>query len=240
MMGKSSRKEGVSPDLKAGIARRVIQVLLTFGFQMTVLLLSAGRFDWLWAWVFVGLYVVGIAANAVFMFRTNPQTIAERSSSQGMKDWDKVVGGTWAVIYFVVLQVVAGLDERFGWTGGLALWVHIAGAGLFILGLGLFSWAMISNAHFSTVVRVQEDQGHAVCTSGPYQFIRHPGYLGAIIQSPAVPLILGSLWALIPGALAAMLMIVRTALEDRTLQEELDGYEEYTHQVRYRLVPGIW
>lgn len=239
-MGKSSRKQGVSPDLKAGIARRVIQVLLTFGFQMTVLLISAGRFDWLWAWVFVGLYVVGIAANAVFMFHVSPQTIAERSSSQGMKDWDKVVGGVWAVIYFLVLQVVAGLDERFGWTGGLALGGHVAGAVLFMLGLGFFSWAMISNAHFSTVVRVQQDRGQAVCTSGPYQFVRHPGYLGAVVQSLAVPLVLGSLWALIPGAMSAVLMVVRTALEDRTLREELEGYEEYTHQVRYRLLPGIW
>jgi protein-S-isoprenylcysteine O-methyltransferase Ste14 len=138
------------------------------------------------------------------------------------------------------MQVVAGLDKRFGWTGGLPVGIHFAGAVLFLLGLGLFSWAMISNAHFSTVARVRQDRGHAVCTRGPYQFVRHPGYLGAIVQSLAVPLILGSLWALIPGALAAVLMVARTALEDRTLQEELDGYEEYTHQVRYRLLPGIW
>ena len=239
-MGRDSQVQKLTPDLKAGIARRVVQVFLTFGFQMSVLLLSAGRLDWLWAWIFVGLYVVGIAANAFFMFHTNPQTIAERSSSQGMKDWDKIVGGAWAVIYFIVMQVVAGLDERFGWTGGLPLGLHIAGAVIFMLGLGLFSWAMIENAHFSTVVRVQQDRGHIVCTSGPYRFVRHPGYLGAIIQSPAVPLILGSLWALIPGALAVVLMIVRTALEDRTLQEELDGYEEYTREVPYRLLPGIW
>jgi len=101
---------------------------------------------------------------------------------------------------------------------------------------------MVSNAYFSTVVRIQEERGHAVCTSGPgpYRFVRHPGYAGAILQSLATPLLLGSLWALVPGGLAALLVVARTALEDRMLHEELEGYREYAAQVHYRLLPGVW
>ena len=99
---------------------------------------------------------------------------------------------------------------------------------------------MIANAYFSTAVRIQTDRGHTVCRTGPYRYVRHPGYLGFILQSIAVPILLGSLWALVPGIVAAALMVVRTALEDRTLQAELLGYQQYSREVRYRLIPGIW
>ncbi len=109
-----------------------------------------------------------------------------------------------------------------------------------MLGFAIFSWAMASNAFFSTVVRVLADRGHTVCSTGPYRFVRHPGYVGAIAQSFSAPLLLGSLWALIPAGLAALFLIVRTALEDRTLHAELDGYRGYAARVRYRLLPGVW
>jgi protein-S-isoprenylcysteine O-methyltransferase Ste14 len=157
-----------------------------------------------------------------------------------MKDWDKVVGGLFGVMYFLVVPLVAGLDFRFGWTSGTALAVQLTGAAAFSLGFGLLIWAMVSNAHFATVVRIEQDRGHSVCTSGPYRFVRHPGYVGAMLHSLTVPLILGSLWTLVPGGMAALLLVVRTALEDRTLQEELDGYTAYAMQVRHRLIPGVW
>jgi protein-S-isoprenylcysteine O-methyltransferase Ste14 len=230
-----------SSEVRAGAARRIVQVGLTLAFQAAMLFLSSGRLDWLWAWVFLGLYLLGIAVNAVLMMRYRGlETVAERGKAEGMKDWDKVVGGLWAVLYFIVILVVAGLDVRFGWTGSFSLALHIVGVAVFGAGFALFSWAMVSNAYFSTVVRIQEERGHAVCTTGPYRFVRHPGYSGAILQSLAVPLILGSWWALIAGVLAAMLMVVRTALEDRTLQEELEGYQDFTQQTRHRLVPGVW
>ena len=99
---------------------------------------------------------------------------------------------------------------------------------------------MTANAYFSKIVRIQDDRGHTVATGGPYRYVRHPGYTGTVLFELTTPFMLGSLWALIPGALAAILMIVRTALEDRTLQEELDGYKAYTEQTRYRLLPGVW
>ncbi len=99
---------------------------------------------------------------------------------------------------------------------------------------------MVANAHFATVARVQADKGQTVCDTGPYQYVRHPGYLGAVFHSLAVPLILGSWWGLVAGGLAALFMVLRTALEDRTLHEELPGYTEYAQETRYRLVPGLW
>ena len=229
-----------APSLRAGILKRFVQIILTVVVQAVVLFLSAGKFTWWEAWVYVGIYLVGIAINATLMLRYSPETIAERAESRGMKDWDKVIGGLWAVLYFIVMLLVAGLDARFGWTGQVALAIQIAAIVAFVLGGTLFSWAMVSNAYFSTVVRIQEDRGHTVCTTGPYRYVRHPGYVGAIIQSLTVPLMLGSLWALIPSGLAALLIIARTALEDKTLREELPGYAEYAQWVRYRLLPGMW
>jgi len=218
----------------------MVQVFAQIAIQALVLFLSAGTIRWWQAWLFLGITLVGIAINAFFMLRYSPETVAERARSEGMKGWDKIVAGLCALFHFVGILLVAGLDVRFGWTGELPLGVYLAGVGASMLGFALFSWAMISNAYFATVVRIQEERGHAVCTTGPYRFVRHPGYVGFIIQSLALPLFLGSLWALIPGGLAAVLMVVRTALEDRTLQDELDGYKEYAQRVRYRLLPGVW
>lgn len=227
-------------DLTSAILKRMLQILVTLLLQAAILFLSSGRLDWVWAWVFIGLNLVGISINAPIMLRYSPETIAERAKFGGMKEWDKIIASLWAVVYYVLMLLVAGLDVRFGWTGQVAVELQIAGAVAFVLGSALFSWAMISNAYFATVVRIQEERGHKVCTTGPYRLVRHPGYLGFIIQSLTVPLLLGSLWSLIPGGLAVLLGVVRTALEDRTLQEELGGYKDYAARVHYRLLPGIW
>jgi protein-S-isoprenylcysteine O-methyltransferase Ste14 len=108
------------------------------------------------------------------------------------------------------------------------------------LGYALVVWATASNAYFSQVVRLQSERGHAVATGGPYRFVRHPAYIGTILFELAAPILLDSWWALIPGALNAVLFLVRTSLEDRTLRSELEGYQEYASQVRFRLLPGIW
>jgi len=229
------------PDVKTGVARRVVQILILVAFQAAMLFLSSGQLGWSWAWVFIGLYLAGISVNGSLMMRYNPETIAERArAGDNVKGWDKIVGGLFGVMYFVVMLLVAGLDVRSGWSRPVALALHIAAAVAFVLGFALLIWSMVSNAYFATVVRIQKERGHTVCNAGPYRFVRHPGYVGAIIQSFAVPLLLGSLWALIPGGLAALLMVARTALEDQTLREELKGYIEYAQQTRYRLLPGVW
>lgn len=226
--------------LKGNVLRRMIQVIITLIIQAAILFLAAGQLDWDWAWVFLGLYLLGISINAWFMLRYSPETIAERAKTEGMKGWDKALGGLFAVMYFVGIPLIAGLDLRFEWSGQVNLAFHLAGVLVFALGSALFSWAMISNVYFATIVRVQRERGHQVCTSGPYQWVRHPGYLGAVLQSLGLPLMLGSWWALVAGGLATPLLIARTVFEDQTLHEELDGYRAYATQVRYRLLPGVW
>lgn len=229
-------------NLRAGVVRRMVQILVSLLIQGLILFGAAGTLRWGAAWVYFGLSLAGIAVNAIFM-RHNPETIAERGRGAvagNWKEWDKIVGIAFALFYFFGILLVAGLDERFGWTGSLAASWQVIGFAGFILGYGLFSWAMITNAYFSTAVRIQTDRGHQVCTTGPYRFVRHPGYVGASLQSLAMPLLFGSWWALIAGGTAVLLLILRTALEDKTLHEELNGYAAYARQVRYRLLPGVW
>jgi protein-S-isoprenylcysteine O-methyltransferase Ste14 len=228
------------PGMAAGIAARVGTIAFFIALQAAILFLAAGRLTWTWAWVYLGICLVSVAINGAFLLRTSPETIAERGRPQATQDWDKVVGGLWALLLYLALPLVAGLDLRFGWTRALGAAWHVAGAVLLAAGLGLGGWAMVANAYFSTAVRIQSDRGQTVCRTGPYRFVRHPGYVGFILQSLGTPLLLGSLWALIPGLTAAALMVIRTSLEDRMLQDELPGYREYTHQVRHRLLPGVW
>lgn len=228
------------PTLAAGIVARLGTVAVFLVLQAVILFLAAGRLTWTWAWVYLGICLVIICINGAILLRTSPETIAERGLPQETQDWDKVISGLWAMVLYLVLPLVAGLDVRSGWTRELGTAWNMAGAVALVAGLALSSWAMIANAYFSTAVRIQSDRGQTVCRSGPYRFVRHPGYLGSILQSLGIPLLLGSLWALLPGLVAAALMVIRTALEDRFLQAALPGYREYVGQVRCRLVPGVW
>jgi len=157
-----------------------------------------------------------------------------------MPAWDKALGGLWSLAQFVLLPLVAGLDVRFGWTGPVDVAWHVAGTVVFASGLAMFGWAMIANAYFSTVARVQPERGQTVCQDGPYRFVRHPGYAGAVLQSLGSPFPLGSVWALIPALAAGALMVARTWFEDRMLLSGLPGHHEYARHVPHRLVPGIW
>jgi len=236
---------GISPtekphNLTAGIIKRVVTVVIFMVLQAVILFVTAGRLNWSWAWVYLGICLAVLIVNGTIMLRTNLETVAERGQPGQTKDWDKLVGGLFGLFLYFVLPLVAGLDERFGWSGEPGIGWHIAGAVLLVAGLALAAWAMVANAFFSTAVRIQSERGHTVCKSGPYRFVRHPGYVGFILQSISTAILLGSWWALVPGGVAAALMILRTALEDRTLQAELPGYPDYVQEVRYRLVPGIW
>ncbi len=233
----------VAPPAEArrgSIAKRAAQIVVMLVLIAATLFIPVGNVAWTWAWVYLGLYLLGIAVSAFFMLRTNREAIARRSESAGGEDWDRILAGIFSVVYFLGIPLIASLDTRFGWTNELALGVHILGGILFVLGFALFSYAMITNAYFFTVVRVEMDQGHRVCKHGPYRIMRHPGYSGLILQSLGASLLLGSLWALVPAILSSALLVLRTAKEDDTLHAQLKGYHRYTKQVRYRLLPGIW
>jgi protein-S-isoprenylcysteine O-methyltransferase Ste14 len=228
------------PRLERSGINRIIQVFVTVLVMGAVLFLSAGRLDWAAAWVFLGLYVLAILTLGVWAMRKNPDVINERGRiAKNTKAWDKVLMTIYTLMLLVLL-VVAGLDAgRFGWSAMLVA-VQVIGFVGSGLAVALTYWAMSTNPFLSTMVRIQDDRGHRVVTSGPYRYVRHPMYAGTLVLWPCIPLALGSWWALIPGAVIAVIFVIRTALEDRTLQAELPGYAEYARHVRYRLVPGVW
>ena len=228
-----------SRDIARGVAARVAQIGVMFLVIGVVLFGSAGRLDWVWGWVYLAIYLASTLVNAWFL-RRDPELVAERGQPGEVPGWDRAIGGLWSLAQFVLLPLVAGLDVRFGWTGPVEIAWHLAGVLLFAAGLALFGWAMIANAYFSTVARAQPERGQTVCREGPYRFVRHPGYAGAILQSIGSPLLLGSIWALLPAVAAGALMIARTWFEDRMLMTELPGYAEHAREVRHRLIPGAW
>ncbi len=201
---------------------------------------SAGRTTWWPGWALVAVLLAWAAATGVAILRVNPELLVERlRPRKGAKLWDTAILGVIGTSTLARL-VIAGLDQRYGWTGDLPLVAQIAALGVILLGYALVVWATASNAFFSQVVRIQSERGHVVASGGPYRWVRHPGYVGMMLFELAVPVLLGSWWAYIPGVLNVALFVLRTALEDRTLRDDLGGYAEYAARVRYRLLPGIW
>ena len=226
------------PEVSRGVLRFLIKAVVGLLITAAILFIPAGRLDWTMGWVYIGAYLLAQGVTALVV---DPELLAERETRhKDAKKWDMVLLSFWGLASALAPMVIAGLHVRFGWLPRMSLAVQICGLLLFLLGWAITIWAMTSNLFFSKVVRIQRDRGQTVATGGPYQIVRHPGYVGASAQSLATPLILGSVWAVIPGVLGVLLLVVRTVLEDKTLHEELDGYKEYAGQVRYRLVPGIW
>ena len=201
---------------------------------------SAGTLDYWQGWLYI-LLNLGVIVATLFALRNNPQLIQERlNPKKGMKDWDKLYFALSTPLYLGGV-VLAGVDVgRFEWSPPLPLWVYALSIAAFIVGQAIFLWAKKTNAFFSSVVRIQTERGQTVCREGPYRYVRHPGYVGSLIWALAAPLILGSVWALIPALLSDVLLIWRTAKEDETLQRELPGYTGYARDVKYRLVPRVW
>jgi len=227
-------KDTATPE---AVRKRMVQVVVQLVLLGVCLFVSAGTIKWFWAWVYISAGVLILLVNVIII---PPELIAERGQvKEGVKRWDRIITGL-TMLPTLALPLVAGLDERFGWSPELAIMVHLAGLILFLLGQGLFSWAMATNKYFSTSVRIQYDRQHVTITLGPYRFIRHPGYLGYNIFTLGSPLLLGSLWALIPAGIVVALLVVRTTLEDQTLQKELTGYRQYAEVVPYRLLPFVW
>ncbi|NJC97862.1 MAG: isoprenylcysteine carboxyl methyltransferase [Anaerolineales bacterium] len=205
-------------------------------------MIISGVWDWWEAWAYAMVNVLGFIISRVLAARRNPDIIAERARSMEMQDakpWDKILSPALAFGGLLIL-IVAGADKGFGWSAPFSLNAKIASLSVIILGYAFGSWALIENRFFSGVVRIQTDRGHHVVTTGPYRLVRHPGYAGALWTYLAMPVLLDSLWAFIPTVLLIAILVLRTSLEDRTLQAELPGYREYAKRTRYRLFPGIW
>lgn len=234
------------PNEAPDTTRTILRYLLLAGFFTLVLaaslFLSSGRLDWVMAWAYLGVFLAGQIVIGLILVPNNPELVAERTQIERdtARGWDRPLTGIVSLFGPVGTLIVAGLDVRFGWSPPIPLVLQFAALAIAALGTLLTIWAMASNRFFYSFVRIEKDRGHTVATGGPYQVVRHPGYMGGILFTLATPLFLGTLWSFIPAGLTVCAFVMRTALEDRTLQEELDGYREYAQRVHYRLLPGIW
>ncbi|MCP5366458.1 MAG: isoprenylcysteine carboxylmethyltransferase family protein [Hyphomicrobiales bacterium] len=224
-------------------ARRWIGVAVVYLLIPLALLVCGGDLGWWQAWAYAPLIVAAGVGGRVWAEKRHPGLMAERQDVekiQGAKPWDKVLAPLMALSLGFPPVIVAGLDHRHGWSPEFPPWLVALGFVLIALGYAFATWALAENRFFSSVVRIQTDRGHAVCDSGPYRIVRHPGYAGNVLALLGIVLAFGSVWALVPAAVALIIAVVRTALEDRTLQQELPGYRDYARRVRHRLMPGIY
>lgn len=220
--------------------KRAAQLVFVLTVLACAFFLAAGGTRFPMAWALLALYVIGMAVTAAVLLARSPDLIAERAGvNPGAKGWDKPLAAVLSFYGPALTWLVAGLDARFGWTR-VPFGAQAAALALATMGYAIVSWAMASNRFFSGFVRIQKERGHATISSGPYRFVRHPGYVGMLTLGLATPLVLGSVWALIPAGLMVVVAVIRTVLEDRTLSRELDGYAAYARKVRYRLLPWIW
>lgn len=239
-MGDKSLQE----DSKAAISPRAVIVFAIYALGLpAVVFLAAGTTHWPMGWVYYGLAAGLTLLSRALVALAHPDLLAERGASmeaENAKDWDRPLSLLVGLLMPLIVSIVVGLDKRWGWTAPLPGWVAPAALGFLLAGYTIATWALVANRFFSGVVRIQSDRGHHVVRGGPYHFVRHPGYAGALLAAFATPLMLNSYWGLIPAGLYVILIVVRTALEDRALHEELPGYRDYAQETRYRLLPGVW
>ncbi len=240
MTTSTQTQHQMSPQVKHGVTRWAIRETLGVVMLAAMLFLAAGTANWIAGWAMVIIMAGWVIATAAVVIPRYPELLAERTGpKKGAKTWDTALLGLYGVA-MMIMWIVAGLDFRNGWSSGIGPIAQIGAMLIVIAAYALVVWATGTNAFFSQVVRIQTERGHTVVSSGPYRHVRHPAYVGMILVVLGAPGMLGSWWALIPGILSAIVVIVRTSLEDRTLQAELPGYAEYTQHTRYRLVPGVW
>ncbi|MBP1762424.1 MAG: Isoprenylcysteine carboxyl methyltransferase [Firmicutes bacterium] len=225
------------PEFKRDVLRRMGGVAIFIIITALILFIAAGTIKWYYAWLYLAATVVSVIINAIFM---PADLIAERGRKQeNVEKWDPALSGL-LVVPWLVSFLIAGLDIRWGWSPELSAGWHWGGLAFYLLGNFTILWAMTANHFFSTAVRIQFERGQTVCSSGPYRYVRHPGYVGMIVYNLATPIALGSIWALIPTLLTVALFVTRTGLEDKTLLKKLPGYEQYAARTEYRLIPGLW
>jgi protein-S-isoprenylcysteine O-methyltransferase Ste14 len=222
---------------------RIIFLVVLFVVLFPMLpLIIPWKWNWWEAWYYALINIFAFVISRYLASRKTPDILRERSKfmqHRNTEPFDNILAPLLGV-FGGLLPITVGLDARFGHSTAFPLWVHLLAALILLVSMLLDCWAFITNSFFSGTVRIQKDRGQHVIQSGPYRLMRHPGYSGALIGYLATPFLLDSLWAFIPMALLIIILVVRTSLEDRTLQEKLPGYAAYAQKTRYRLIPGIW
>jgi protein-S-isoprenylcysteine O-methyltransferase Ste14 len=218
-----------------------VSLATTLAVMGSALFLSAGTLQWPHGRAFLAVFFILVLVSVAWLWRVNPEIFAARRhlTGEGTKSWDVVLISILLAAFLATL-IVAGLDGgRFHWAPA-PFWAVCAGYVLLLLGCLGSGWAQAVNRHFEPSVRIQTDRDHHVITTGPYAFVRHPGYVSGAVLVAGIALALGSLWALLPAALVGAVLVIRTNMEDATLQRELPGYAEFAERVRSKWIPGVW
>ncbi len=222
---------------KLTILRQFIWAIIS----AVVFFLSAGTLDISRAWIYYGIVLIYSVISGIIYWKLIPELANRRAGDlSGQKKWDQKLIKIYFLYMLFVLPMLLGLDvSRYNWSLLSSEFV-IVGIFLYCISSIMIEWCLLINRHFEAIVRIQSDQNHQVIKSGPYSIIRHPGYLSMVVGGLAGSLIIGSLIGLIAYLIPVALLLIRTYYEDKTLQEELNGYKEYTQKVKYRLIPFIW
>lgn len=231
-MGKKITKSGIRTFFAP-----IIWIIITG----LVFFLASGEINNLRVWIYIGVYIVGGLIIGVILIKKSPKLLNERGGKQeGTKQFDKCILLTYFLFAIIITPLIAGIDMRLNLSDAMPFYYLYVGIILYIVSAIFSTWPMLHNPFFEGVVRIQKDKNHYVIKTGPYKIVRHPGYLGMLSGSIALPLALGSILAFIPLIIMILLIVIRTYYEDTTLQKELIGYSEYCKEVKYRLIPFIW
>ncbi|MDP1716423.1 MAG: isoprenylcysteine carboxylmethyltransferase family protein [Anaerolineales bacterium] len=227
---------------KPVIWRAIVQMVIVVFIGPLIPMIISGDWGWWEGWAYAIASILAFVFSRLIVARKHPDLIAERARFMQAKDtkpWDKVLAPLLGLGSILILAV-AGLDRFYGWSSAFSTGVNIIALVGIVIGYGFSSWALVENRFFSGTVRIQTERGHHVVSTGPYRIMRHPGYAGGLLGYIFIPILFNSVWAFVPTILLVIVMVTRTALEDKTLQVELPGYKEYAKKTRYRLFPGLW
>jgi protein-S-isoprenylcysteine O-methyltransferase Ste14 len=220
---------------------RILQIILFLAIWIGGTFVSAGTVWWLRGWIFTIGALVLYTGGTIWVMRKNPALLPARAQwhFREMRPFDRVFIGLLFPLY-LAQPILAGLDAvRYRWTS-MPFWTVYAGMFLLACGMGIVTWAMLVNPFAEAVVRIQQDRKQTTVTTGPYEYVRHPMYFGAIAMFLATGLVFGSWWAMVIGLAMSLLFVWRTAMEDGILMHDLPGYREFATRTPYRLIPGLW
>jgi protein-S-isoprenylcysteine O-methyltransferase Ste14 len=238
-MSQENTSTAITPDQAA--LRMLVSFLAALLLSAVLIFGGAGRLNWPLGWIFVTVWIVPKLVFLILLRLRDPDLLVERATRhKNTQPYERIIIPLYFVFAFGTF-IVASLDGgRFRWSGELPIALIIVSYIIYLLGNSLAGWAINSNPFFSSESRLQTDRDQKVTSTGPYRFIRHPAYLAAFLLWITTGLMLESWWAVIPGLLAGLMMVIRTIYEDRMLIADLPGYAEYALRVRYRLLPGVW
>lgn len=217
-----------------------IRMTIFLAISTTILFLIAGNWHWSGAWWYLGLQIVNTTLKGVLLIAARPELQERREKpGEGTQGWDRVLAPLMA-LSTLIISLSAALGYRLAGQWEITLWLRVLAVVVATGGYLLTLWSMRQNAFFEGSVRLQSDFDHHVVSSGPYRLVRHPGYLGVTIYNLVLPLVMGSVWGFLAVGCYFIVLIWRTALEDRFLRNNLSGYAEYAQSTQWRLFPGIW